>query len=263
MSTRPPLSCLIFAAASIAKIWTGWLAGKPWPNFQENSAAIARETKAGQAEAGTRGRKAGDDGSARNFMTFSPRYFYRLLGLLVCSVTGARSPSVKGVVSDAAVHASRVTGPGFMPSSVSTVMSVAAVEIFLEADRRQAGRQADARPAGRTAPRPRSSAPVAAAMRAEPCGCEACVVGRDMRQDERVRQAVRHAEAAAEHMREAMLEREAAGQGRAGEIRAVEQIAAHRRGRPAGGRDAGSASIDARARPRPPAKAMIGLTVGT
>ena len=35
ISTLPPVSCLIAAAASTAKVFTGWVAEKPWPNFQE------------------------------------------------------------------------------------------------------------------------------------------------------------------------------------------------------------------------------------
>jgi hypothetical protein len=35
ISTLPPVSCLILAAASIANVLTGWVAEKPWPSFQE------------------------------------------------------------------------------------------------------------------------------------------------------------------------------------------------------------------------------------
>ncbi len=45
MSTRPSLSRLIRSVASRARTCSGWLAGKPWPNFQPNSAARTRYTK--------------------------------------------------------------------------------------------------------------------------------------------------------------------------------------------------------------------------
>ncbi len=46
MSTCPLLCCLIQAAASTARLWMGWLGGKPWPNFHENSAAARAAGKA-------------------------------------------------------------------------------------------------------------------------------------------------------------------------------------------------------------------------